>query len=501
MKKLLLGILAVFTMFIAVDNTYARAKQEGDVAKIGANYYANLDDALVEASATELTTIEVIDDFTIDHQIIINKKIKLDLGGHTISFDAKGHYADGTYRKGSEVALKVDGGELTVTGAGTLQEVEKYYAPLLISGSTNKDAENYSTLTVDKDVKIIGCNGIIVRENGNAAYGVNVYFHGTIEAVNDIGGDTGIGINVNGKIKAQDNSGFIPYIHLSETAKISSTGVGIYAAGYAYWSFEGATITAVESVFGIKSGALDIIGGTYTTTGKDLRPTEEQGNGINPSGSVIQIETNPNKYAGNINLYIQNGTFTSENGSVFYEYSAEENQTTEVETLTVSGGEFYAGDEEKTIFDVTESFKQTVEKSIAGGSYNGDVSEHVIDGFVSLTLIAEVEKESYSEVVVIPKGTALKEEDVKELKKLLNETLEIEGYTFDDFYSDKELTKKFDFTKEINEDVSVYLKFVELKEELPAKTSDINLIMLIGGIIVAIGGIIVSSKKRLSNNI
>ena len=45
------------------------------------------------------------------------------------------------------------------------------------------------------------------------------------------------------------------------------------------------------------------------------------------------------------------------------------------------------------------------------------------------------------------------------------------------------------------------LTYTDVKEELPAKTGDINIIMLIGEIIVAIGGIIVTSKKRLENNI
>ena len=45
------------------------------------------------------------------------------------------------------------------------------------------------------------------------------------------------------------------------------------------------------------------------------------------------------------------------------------------------------------------------------------------------------------------------------------------------------------------------LTYTDVKEELPAKTGDINIIMLIGEIIIAIGGIIVSSKKRLENNI
>ena len=49
--------------------------------------------------------------------------------------------------------------------------------------------------------------------------------------------------------------------------------------------------------------------------------------------------------------------------------------------------------------------------------------------------------------------------------------------------------------------VLTYEDVKEVNEELPPKTGDINLIMLIVGIIIAIGGIVVSTKKRLENNI
>ena len=198
---------------------------------------------------------------------------------------------------------------------------------------------------------------------------------GKINAVNDINGGTGAGVYVNGNIKHEDNS---PTINLNKTTKITSTGNGIYAAGYATYNINGAYIEGSESALGIKSGVFNIIDGTIIGTGKDETPTSGNNNGINASGTAIQMESNAG-YKGDIELTIKNGTIKSKNSYVIYEYIVN-NTTTKVKNINLSGGT-YTSDVGKNVFLVSDSFKNTHPEFITGGSYSSDPSNYLESGY------------------------------------------------------------------------------------------------------------------------
>jgi len=223
--------------------------------------------------------------------------------------------------------------------------------------------------------------------------------NGTINAINDTDGGTGAGIYINGNIKHQNNS---PIINLTNTTKITSTGNGIYAAGYAIYNINGAYISGEESALGIKSGVFNIKNGTIIGTGPDKTPTNPNNNGINASGTAIQIESN-NKYAGNIKLNIENGTIQSKNSNVIYEYTAN-NSTTKVKDINLSGGN-YKSNSNKNVFSLSDSFKTTHQNFISGGTYSSNPSNYLKNGYTT--------QENFNEYKVI---TVFKENSI-DIKK------------------------------------------------------------------------------------
>ena len=101
----------------------------------------------------------------------------------------------------SEKVFLVDGGELNITGKGTIKETKPNYGAIMVKGSGDPNDKGYSVVNVSKDVTLEGWSGIFITHNNSKSYGVDVSFAGKINSVNDTSGETGVGIYVNGKIK------------------------------------------------------------------------------------------------------------------------------------------------------------------------------------------------------------------------------------------------------------------------------------------------------------
>lgn len=245
----------------------------------------------------------------------------------------------------------------------------------MLIGSDNESDEYYSTVTVGKDITLEGWSGIFITHNNKKSYGVVVNMNGTINSVDDINGGPGAGIYINGNIMDINNS---PIINLDNTAKITSTGNGIYAAGYATYNINGAHIEGVESGIGIKSGVFNIIDGTILGNGPDKTPTSGNNNGINASGTAIQIESNPG-YKGNIELYIKNGTIESKNSNTIYEYTVN-NTETKVKNIDITGGN-YISKANKDVFNLSNSFKSKHPNFISGGTFSSNPINYLEGGY------------------------------------------------------------------------------------------------------------------------
>lgn len=351
MKKNIL----LFTLLFSIVCVNASS---GVGARIGDNYYDTLKEAINASSSKD--TITLIGNTTIDETLEINKTVNINLNNYNI--------------EGKNKVFVVQGGSLNISGKGKIIETEPYYGAITLIGSDNKDNKDFTTISIGKDIVLEGWSGIFINHLNNTAYGILVNMNGTINAVNDTSGGTGVGIYTNGNIKNLDNA---PIINLSNTAKITSTGNGIYSAGYATYNINGAYIEGVESGLGIKSGIFNIKDATIIGSGDDKTPTSGNNNGINASGTAIQIESNAG-YKGNIELYIKDGNFISKNSNVLYEYVVN-NTDTKVKDINISGGTFIS-ENNKSVIDVSNSFKSNHFKFINGGTYSSDVSTFLNNG-------------------------------------------------------------------------------------------------------------------------
>lgn len=328
-------------------------------AKVGNRYFDTLEDAINYATSKD--TINLTSNIYLQDTIEINKTVNINLNNFNIENDEK--------------VFVIQGGSLNLSGTGTIREKTPNYSAIMIIGSDSKEKEDFSTVSVGKNITLEGWSGIFINQNNNTAYGIRVNLDGKIKAVNDSSGSTGIGVYVNGKINNKENS---PIINISSTANIQSTGVGIYAAGYAEYYINGARIEGIESGLGIKSGYFNILDGTVLGTGEDKTPANSNNNGINPTGVAIQIESNPG-YSGNIELNIKNGLIQSNNSNVIYEYTIN-NGPSQVKDINISGGEFISK-KDKSVFLLSQNLSNNLKNFISGGKFSSDPTEYLKSGF------------------------------------------------------------------------------------------------------------------------
>jgi len=331
------------------------------LVRIGDNYYDSLIDAIANAGPND--TITLIDDVKLNESIQINKTVNINLNGNNI--------------EATEKVFQVEGGVLNLTGKGTIRETKPNYGAIMIKGSDDSSDNSYSVVNIGKDVTLEGWSGIFITHNDSKSYGVVVNLNGKINSVNDVNGDTGIGIYVNGNIKHQNNS---PVVNILDGAEIGSTGNGLYIAGASTFNIGKAYIEGDESAIGIKSGNLNIDGASVVSKGPDYTPTEGYNNGIKASGTALQIESN-NGYAGNMKINIKSGTLRSENSNVVYEYIGKGTET-QVESMNISGGTFIS-ESGKDIFRLSDSFKTSNSSFISGGNYTKDPSSYLKSGYTT----------------------------------------------------------------------------------------------------------------------
>lgn len=150
-------------------------------------------------------------------------------------------------------------------------------------------------------------------------------------------------------------------------------------------------------------------------------------------------------------------------------------------------------------------------KDVVTLSYNKDVVKNIDETefaeesvVKTLTLTLKYSADGVTEElsIQIPVGTKYTAEDVADIKEEIANELATEGINLDDFYADEELTKVFDMTQEFTEDTTVYLKFVQLREDdgtTNPETSDISVYGVIVAILLGTVGLGYAIKKRRFN--
>lgn len=348
--------------------------------KIGGNYYLDL--ATAVSSAKENAKIVVLRDTEVTGEtLVINKSLIIDLNGHKITSSINGHL------------MRIEKGNVEITGEGTISISTAFKSAIVVKGSNNVEDENYTTVTIGKDVTLSGWAGLFVTPYAsgteNVAYGVTINLNGTIKQVNGSASfeDGGYALYINGNIKNKVNA---PVFNLSDTAVIESEGFGIYIAGYGTFNINGALISGVSAGIGAKSGIINFNDGIIKSTGEDLTPTISFGNGIYASGAAIQLESNAG-YAGDIELVINGGKVISEKGVLIYEYLDSVDGSTSVKKIEINDGEFTNPDS-KAVFLVSDSFKNANSKFINAGKFSNDIDNE----FVATGRIVALDNDYYT---------------------------------------------------------------------------------------------------------
>lgn len=345
-------------------------------AMINGKSYSKLAEAISAAQSGD--TITLLGDIRNSNNMTLStdKEITIDLAGHDISFGVNKNF-------------KIKNGHLNIIGEGTLKESSPYYAPIIVSRLSNQDTE--LEITIGENVTLEGWSGIMIDIGSNStAKNTTINFSGNINSVLDRGGAAGHGIYVNGTITDAVN---YPVINIMDGSSISSLGDGIYAAGYAEWNIYGGSIEAPGMAIGIKAGKLNISGGTFKATGELNIPTKPDGNGINDSGSVLQIESNSG-YAQNMEINISGGTFISENAAAIYEYP--DDTTTSVKEFVISGGTFISNNYDKN-FVFGQSFISSHNNFMSNISFNKENS--VLDSYLAEGYIIESQADGSYKIV------------------------------------------------------------------------------------------------------
>lgn len=329
-------------MVAPVELDEANAETQTGDETISAEAAGNLDE-LKAALASDAETIIIESTITLTED--------LDLQGKTLKL------AGGLNRM-----FAIEQGNITIKN-GTLSSNDDASqtgdAILWVTGSdADASFENYTTLTVESDVKIVTKNsyGLAIHylTDKQLARGVTINFAGSIDAP--------YGISVNGNIQDTENA---PVINLTGTVT-SSDDLAIFAAGYADWHLNGATLTGATPL-GLKSGKFVLENSTLKATGA-YNPQESTGSGMTPNGSTIQIE-NSQPYAGAIDIEVKSGTYESAQGPVFSEYGSTASRTagSNLQRLAISGGTFRSAPDQPVFDSVSPA-----ETVITGGNFSSD---------------------------------------------------------------------------------------------------------------------------------
>ena len=337
------------------------------VASIGTVGYDTLSAALGAAKTGQ--TVNVLKDtvFSTDtYTFNSGEEITLDLGGHTIT--------DGR--------LNLSSGNITIQNGKIIPK--NTTQPLNVYGAKTHDGSE-SLLTIKDDVVIQAEYGICVFpeiSSGNK-YGYNavVNVHGEVYGGIFVSGNIGGDKKVNDDMREHMDN--LPAVNVYEGAIVSgtTTGQGIALNGLAVVNIDGGLVEGTEAV-GVKSGILNVTGGTLVANGEAKDPAEANNNGTEDTGAAISITGTYSKY-GEINVNISDGFITSQKGIALYLGHSRNNGTSvayehEV-TVEINGGEFEGELGAVYIADPIDDDVVYSQKAISGGSFSSSVAEYVTD--------------------------------------------------------------------------------------------------------------------------
>ena len=329
----------------------------------------------VKTEAEFIASLKTSGTIVIDSDITLNSRVNIsdvnlviDLNGKTITF-------------ANTARLQMQKGSLEITGTGTMKEENANTAPLVLYGSADKDAENYTVVTIGKDATLTGRYGMFINKgpvDKNTAFGVVAHVYGTLLGqCNSDRTTCGAGIYINGTVNKTE--GNVPVINIHKGAVLAD-GVagGIYAAGYAKWNIEDVNLDCGYSGIAIKAGIFNLKNVTVVNKA-EYKESSFNGNGINATGAAIQIESN-NEYAGKIDITIDGGSYTSLHGYAIQHYLTEKNNVLAnnmLKSLTINDAKAISLEKDQAITAIDNDNIKVVT-----GTFSSSVSKYIAEEYV-----------------------------------------------------------------------------------------------------------------------
>ncbi len=318
MKKRILTVLLAVCLVFALGTVSALAD---DPVSTEDNVYTTL------PAADSDGVIKLDKDVVLQTSAVIEGSIVLDLNGHSITASDNWPSQDNTY----DYLIGVKrGATLTVKDSGSGGIID----------ATNSNA-NKLAVAIKLTLKGEG-------ETGSVA---------SLIVESGIIKGTSYGISGNG---TRHNTS----LSISGGQVVATNGVGIYNPQEGTVTIRGGSITGVASAIELRSGTLNISGGTFTATATEYKE-EQNSNGTTVTGAAIAISQHTTKR--NISVTISGGTF---NGVYALSETDVQNSgtTSNIDIVSISDGTFNG----KVSSDDCNGF-------ITGGSFDDTTDEDFKD--------------------------------------------------------------------------------------------------------------------------
>ena len=259
-------------------------------------------------------------------------------------------------------------GSLTTDNVKIISETKTVNKPTqaVIAVYGDKETTDTTTVNIGANTTVEGYAGLIVYPEdststqiaGNQANNVTVNLNGTWKTTSYV-------IQVQGVIK----EGTPVTVNINGGSYTSEHNTALYASGLAKWNVENAKVVGTEAMV-IRGGDVTINSGTFTgngTTSADNALASGVTTNAGWTGASIAVVGEKNSYVGNINLEINDGTFTSENKNALY---FDVDQNSKLQSAKINNGTFVSPKDQEALW----RDKGNPNKIVYGGTFIGKTS-------------------------------------------------------------------------------------------------------------------------------
>ena len=310
----------------------------------------------------------------------IDANITIDLNGKTLSVGNDNPF----FRTNGEVTIQNG----TIDSQYACVIVNAYNKLTLknvkITGVTDNNGKNLvnvcsnAEVTIDKDTVLTasGSNGaaVFIGQDADAKYTLNVYGKVIRESKS-------FAISGNGSYKGTTT------INIYDGAEVKSASVAIYHPQAGAINVYGGLVEGYCAI-GIKSGTLNINGGTVRGTADDhvLDDSNSTSGTIIYDGSAIVVDSRAAGYAGNVNINVTGGTVESCYSTAIREIGEQDKPNmTQLTKLNITGGSVLGASQQlgNVTNDMLVRDISSSNVSVSGGTFNHAVPEtYCADGFI-----------------------------------------------------------------------------------------------------------------------